>query len=220
MKTYQLHLNILALCFLSSIFRIDAIFFHVGETESKCFLEEIPDDTLVAGHYKVQSFNKRNKSFETTSNGMGMHVEVKDSMGKTILARTYSAEGRFTFTSHTSGQHSICLQSNSSAWLWGGELRVHLDLQKGTQAQDYKKIASAEQMTDLQLRIRILVDQVDQITKEQTYQREREGWFRSTSESTAHRVLWWSILQVLIFFCVALWQVTHLKSFFQAKKLV
>lgn len=26
-----------------------ALFFHIGETEKKCFIEEIPDETMVIG---------------------------------------------------------------------------------------------------------------------------------------------------------------------------
>ena len=36
--------------------------------------------------------------------------------------QTYAAEGRFTFTSHTAGEHSVCLHSNSTAWFSGGQL--------------------------------------------------------------------------------------------------
>ena len=37
-------------------------------------------------------------------------------------AQTYAAEGRFTFTSHNSGEHGLCLHSNSSTWFGGGQL--------------------------------------------------------------------------------------------------
>ena len=36
--------------------------------------------------------------------------------------QTYAAEGRFTFTSHAAGEHIICLNSNSTAWLYAGQL--------------------------------------------------------------------------------------------------
>ena len=29
------------------------LYFHIGETERKCFIEEIPDETMVTGNYKV-----------------------------------------------------------------------------------------------------------------------------------------------------------------------
>lgn len=48
----------------------------------------------------------------------------------------------------------------------------------------------------------------------------REERFRSVSESTNQRVLWWSIIQTIILVTTGFWQMRHLKSFFEAKKLV
>ena len=61
---------------------------------------------------------------------------------------------------------------------------------------------------------------VEQITKEQNYQRYREERFRQTSESTNQRVLWWALAQTIILLAMGTWQMKHLKSFFEAKKLV
>lgn len=46
-----------------------------------------------------------------------------------------------------------------------------MDIQVGEHAIDYAQVAQKEKMTELQLRIRQLLNQVDQITKEQNYQR-------------------------------------------------
>lgn len=85
---------------------------------------------------------------------------------------------------------------------------------------DYANVAQKEKLTELQLRVRQLLDQVEQITKEQNYQRYREERFRQTSESTNSRVLWWSLGQTIILTVMGVWQMRHLKSFFEAKKLV
>lgn len=164
-------------------------------------------------------------------------------------------EGRFSFTTHMPGEHVICLYSNSSAWFGGGNLRVHLDIEVGEHAVDYNELAGKEKLTELQLRVRQLLDQVEQISKEQNYQRVclkidlklssrqhkkhqdidsfnmlyiyniyifkfREERFRATSESTNQRVFWWSIAQLTILVCTGLWQMRHLRKFFEAKKLV
>lgn len=44
--------------------------------------------------------------------------------GQIILSRQYGSDGRFTFTSHTPGEHQICLHSNSTkmALFAGGKL--------------------------------------------------------------------------------------------------
>ncbi|KAL2722738.1 transmembrane emp24 domain-containing protein eca [Vespula squamosa] len=196
------------------------LYFHIGETERKCFIEEIPDETKVLVHYKVELYDPRSDGFMQSSPGIGMHVEIRDPDDKPILSRVYSSEGRIAFTSHTPGEHVICLYSNSTAWFGGTQLRVHLDIQVGEQAIDYANVAQKEKLSELQLRIRQLIDQVEQITKEQNYQRYREERFRQTSESTNRRVLWWSISQTVILLFMGAWQMRHLKYFFEAKKLV
>ncbi|CAF0727710.1 unnamed protein product [Didymodactylos carnosus] len=167
-------------------------------TDRKCFIEEIPDETLVIGKYKVELLDPATNTFIPGGNGIGMHVEVKDPDEKLVLSKLYTSEGRFSFTSH----------------------RVHLDIDIGEHAVDYGQISAREKLTELQLRVRQLLDQVEQITKEQNYQRYREERFRATSESTNQRVLWWSIAQLAILVLTGVWQMRHLKSFFEAKKLV
>ncbi|KAK6635851.1 hypothetical protein RUM43_007240 [Polyplax serrata] len=206
---------LLAICNLTS-----ALYFHIGETERKCFIEEIPDETAVMVNYKVELFDPRSGGFMPSSPGIGMHVEVRDPDDKTILSRVYSSEGRISFTSHSHGEHVLCMYSNSTKWFSGTQLRVHLDIQVGEHAVDYNHIAQKEKLSELQLRIRQLLDQVEQIAKEQDYQRYREERFRQTSESTNSRVLWWSLTQTCILIGMGAWQMRHLKSFFEAKKLV
>jgi hypothetical protein len=200
--------------------QVNCLYFHIRETERKCFIEEVPDETLVVGKYKVQIFDKDSNDYVPTPHGIGMHVEVRDPEQKIVLSKLYSSEGRFSFTTHMPGEHVICLYSNSSAWFGGGNLRVHLDIEVGEHAVDYNELAGKEKLTELQLRVRQLLDQVEQISKEQNYQRFREERFRTTSESTNQWVFWWSIAQLSILVVTGLWQMRHLKKFFEAKKLV
>ena len=154
------------------------LYFHIGETERKCFIEEIPDETMVTGNYKVQLYDPRTNGFAPSSPEIGMHVEIRDPDDKIILSKVYSSEGKFTFTSHTPGEHVICLYSNSTKWFSGTQLRVHLDiqvmnkvaaiieitgdaLQVGEHAIDYANVAQKEKLSELQLRVRQLLDQVD-----------------------------------------------------------
>lgn len=65
--------------------------------------------------------------------------------------------------------------------------RVHLDIQVGEHAIDYANVAQKEKLSELQLRIRQLLDQVGQITKEQNYQRVQNAWFLSKATSLKYR---------------------------------
>lgn len=46
-------------------------------------------------------------------------------------SQVYSAEGRISFTSHTPGEHIICLYSNSTKWIGGSQLvRCNYEIDK------------------------------------------------------------------------------------------
>merc|ERR1712002_236613 len=167
---------------------VQGLYFHIAETERKCFIEEIPEETMVQGNYKLQLYDPRTNGFAPSSPEIGMHVEIRDPEDKIIMSKVYSSEGKWTFTSHAPGEHVICLYTNSTKWFSGTQLRVHLDISVGEHAIDYANLAKNEKLSELQLRVRQQLDQVEQITKEQNYQRYREERFRQTSESTNQRV--------------------------------
>ena len=78
--------------FLSSLFLFllpisSGLYFHIGETERKCFIEEIPDETMVIGNYRVQLFDPRTNGFAPSSPEIGMHVEIRDPDDKIILSK-------------------------------------------------------------------------------------------------------------------------------------
>lgn len=101
------------LLFISLVSVAQGLYFHIAETERKCFIEEIPDETTVIGNfliclrtlifikllyflvnYKVELYDPRSGGFMPSSPGIGMHVEVKDPDDKLVLSRVYSSEGK------------------------------------------------------------------------------------------------------------------------------
>ncbi|XP_045140619.1 transmembrane emp24 domain-containing protein 9 [Echinops telfairi] len=191
--------------------RSSALYFHIGETEKKCFIEEIPDETMVIGNYRTQLYDKQREEYQPATPGLGMFVEVKDPEDKVILARQYGSEGRFTFTSHTPGEHQICLHSNSTKFsLFAGGMLV-----SGSTWDQQPLFSSPVVRTG-----RPQAGRAHAGSLLLALPQWREERFRLTSESTNQRVLWWSILQTLILVAIGVWQMRHLKSFFEAKKLV
>ncbi|NXA27992.1 TMED4 protein, partial [Ibidorhyncha struthersii] len=123
-----------------------------------------------------------------------------------VLSRQYGSEGRFTFTSHTPGEHQICLHSNSTrmALFAGGKL-VTEGLQGGGGSRGVNPPPFSSPLT-LMLCFFFCF-----FSFGRQYREER---FRMTSESTNQRVLWWSIAQTIILILTGIWQMRHLKSFF------
>jgi hypothetical protein len=73
---------------------------------------------------------------------------------------------------------------------------------------------------DLAMKVRELNSRVQNIRREQQYQREREAEFRDTSEVTNSRVVYWTVAQLGVLGVTAYWQLQHLQKFFRDKKLV
>jgi len=195
------------------------LFYELDGGSEKCFLEEVPKDTLVLGKFKLEDMNSPVDGGQPML--LGFSVKVLDPEKGVVIDRSMGSEGRFAFTSHIGGEHTICTSTNSSRWFGPAiKARVHLDLETGVGAVDYDEIAKQEHLSALEVSVRRLNDRVSSIRKEQNYQRAREVVFRNTSESTNSRVAWWSGMQVLVLVVMGVWQMRHLKSFFKAKKLV
>lgn len=71
-----------------------SLYFHISETELKCFIEEVPAETMIvgelrsrelflsstifcAGKYKTQLYESSRSEWLPSSPGIGMHVEVQ-----------------------------------------------------------------------------------------------------------------------------------------------
>ncbi|XP_064424866.1 transmembrane emp24 domain-containing protein 11-like [Latimeria chalumnae] len=213
-----------AILFLLSLWFMlsPALYFHMGEREEKCIIEDVPSDTLVMGRYKMQQWDITSHEFHSSAPGLGMVVTIKTPDGKELMSKLYGPESRFSFTSYSSGDHYICLQSNSTRFkvFEESKLRVHLDIQLDEQSLDENIAQAKDKMNEVKIRIQHLRQQIQHISKEQNYQREREEHFRETSEGTNNNILWWAIVQTIILCLVGIWQMKHMKDFLIAKKLV
>ena len=68
-----------------------------------------------------------------------------------------------------------------------------------------------EHVTDLAEKVKELNKRLVDIQREQQYQREREAEFRSLSDSTNSKAVWWSIIQICVLFGTCIWQSRHLR---------
>ncbi|XP_017272921.1 transmembrane emp24 domain-containing protein 11 [Kryptolebias marmoratus] len=196
-----------------------AMYFDLGEQEEKCIIEEIPEDTLVTGHFLLEPWDLKTVSH---SPHLGVTVTVMDPNQEVLMSKRYGKTGKFTFTAHASGQHFLCFQTNSTRFsVFAGEkMKLHLDVQLGEHSVDPDIDRTKDNLKTLENSLKHLRDQMVFITKQQEYQREKEEVFRQISEETNSKVLWWAVVQTSILLSVGFLQMKRLKDFFIAKKLV
>uniref|UniRef100_A0A8C9QBS5 GOLD domain-containing protein n=1 Tax=Spermophilus dauricus TaxID=99837 RepID=A0A8C9QBS5_SPEDA len=181
-----------------------AFYLHAGEREQKCLIEDVPGDTWVSGRWLTRLSSRLLLGSECNAEWLPPHHLM------IILNST------FHFTSYSPGEHIICLESNSTRFV----SRIHLDIRVGEHDLHAAIAQAKDKVNEVTFKLEHLMEQIEQILKEQDYQRDREEIFRMTSEDTNSNVLWWAFTQTLIFISVGVFQMKYLKDFFIAKKLV
>lgn len=145
-----------------------------------------------------------------------MHQEVRED--HLVTSSMGPSEGKFAFTSHEAGDHSICLATKLLSGTGykpspddhGHQVRMHLDIIIG-EAKPDNSPQDRQHITDLAGRVRELNDKLRDIRKEQQFQREREAEFRDASERANSRAVIWSLVQGATLIATCVWQASHLR---------
>eukprot|EP00003_Mantamonas_plastica_P033566 TRINITY_DN969_c0_g1_i1.p1 TRINITY_DN969_c0_g1~~TRINITY_DN969_c0_g1_i1.p1 ORF type:complete len:197 (-),score=21.08 TRINITY_DN969_c0_g1_i1:410-1000(-) len=131
-----------------------ALYFNMNAGQTRCFFEELPPETLVMGNFKVEYADQAGNTYQPqvdANNPQGvLAIVFRDPSGNEVKAPNNELAGRFAFTSHTGGEHQVCLTSAAAGSRWFGSsssIKVHFDLNVGDQAVDYKQLASTEHLS-------------------------------------------------------------------------
>ncbi|KAH9046518.1 emp24/gp25L/p24 family/GOLD-domain-containing protein [Lactarius hengduanensis] len=209
----------LLLCLFLFISVVNSLHFYLDDNEKRCFIEELPTDTVVEGHYKALEWNDERQVYLNNEH-LGILVEVTElESGHSVVSTRGPSDGRFTFTSHEAGDHTICLSSNySSSWFGPtAHIRLHLDVVVGSTKANADH--DRGHVSALASKIRDLNIKIEDIRREQQYQRERESGFRDLSEGTNSRAVWYSVAQIVTLLLTCAWQLRHLRRFFEDRKM-
>ncbi|KAE8373460.1 emp24/gp25L/p24 family/GOLD-domain-containing protein [Aspergillus bertholletiae] len=204
---------------------VNALYFYIDGRQPKCFFEELPKDTLVVGTYSTQVINQQSTTYSVDSS-LKMLITVDETFDNDhrVVSKRDGHTGRFTFSAADAGQHKICLTAETSAttggWLSGapaGAVKVTLDIAIG----ETSKIETEDKgkIQDIVQKVKDLNSRLQDIRREQVFQREREAEFRDQSEATNSRVVRWTLIQMAVLSAACAWQLSHLRSFFIKQKL-
>ncbi|KAJ5610423.1 membrane protein [Penicillium lagena] len=215
-------LTLLAL--LSILVPANALYFYMDGRQSKCFYEDLPKDTLVAGTFSTEVINPNTHQYSVDAS-MKVLITVVETFDNDhmIVSKRDAHSGRLTFTAADSGQHKICFTPETDVatggWLSGpaGAVKFTVDLAIGETSKI--ETEDKDKMKDLVQRVKDLNSRLHDIRREQVYQREREAEFRDQSETTNSRVVRWALIQVAVLSAACAWQLSHLRSFFIKQKL-
>ncbi|MCO5611567.1 hypothetical protein L7F22_065820 [Adiantum nelumboides] len=126
--------------------------------------------------------------------------------------------GKFGFTTSEAGIYMACFWLPASQT--GLTLHVELDWKVGVAAKDWDAVAKKDRIEGIELELLKLQDAVDSIHETLLYMKEREKEMRNVNEYTNGRVAWYGITSLFVCLAVTGWQLWHLRSFFERKKLL
>ncbi|CAN9515206.1 unnamed protein product [Ophioblennius macclurei] len=168
--------TLLAFCFtLASSLQL-----FLEDGERTCFIHDIPEDVQLVGEYRTLPFDHQDESIS---------IVAKDPDNEDVSLH-FVSNRRFTFWSRKSGKHQLCLQADR-------HLKLDLNVVTGEQTVNYTEAKQQLGLTELQLRVWRLSEQLQQIQREQNYQRVREQHFRQISHNTHMWIFWWPVVRSL-----------------------
>lgn len=191
--------------------------------QKRCFLEELPKDTLVSGQYKAEEKSSSDPSQWAVNPDSKVQITVEEIFDNDhmVVNQRGSFHGKFTFTAAEDGVHRLCFQIMSSGgWFSSTQTKFHLNLAIGQAGELSLPDASPGGDNEISRRIRELKKRMLDIKREQVFQRTREAQLRDMSENANSRVIKYSIIQVIVLGITCAWQLTHLGTFFKKQKIV
>ena len=159
----------------------EALYFYVSEGAPRCFIEDVPPETLVVGTYKNPDlvtfgspgftgvvsllgwlghrwgFGRHNRCASLSHSLLqGLRAEVKDPQGYPLTSKQLDTQGRFAFTTTVGGEYQLCFSANSTRW-FGQPKKFRLDLKIdiGEMGIDYTEVAKKEHLTNLEVEVRL-----------------------------------------------------------------
>ena len=196
------------------------LFFYLLENEKNCFIEELPEDTILLIEYKNPQYKHKNN----------IYIKIINNKNKIVLNQLVNKKyGKIAYLSRDFGEHNICIESIDSKWPSNDKTaKFHIKLElKGKnpgnnndQEDTINTIAKKKHIIELENELKLLEEKIDLILKDLLLSKEQEIHFTEQSNRINSRIMWWSLLQTALLLLSGFWQILHLKTFFRKKKLI
>eukprot|EP00871_Galdieria_phlegrea_P004352 jgi/Galph1/4918/GphlegSOOS_G3593.1 len=230
-QTMNFWLPLSVIFFLASFIHCcDSLQFYINAGASRCFSEEITSNTKVYGECVVVG----------SEGTVSVNLIVRGPQGQTIVQQNNVDKHSFSFTTPQHvladdtgvgtndihwppASYHFCFETNPlrpPAGSAPAKRKVILNLQTDYSTTGYNEIAKVQHVNSLEAALRKMEEQFGQIVVELENLRTREVIMKETNENTNSRVVWYSILSILLMTIAGTYHVYYLRNFFRQKKLI
>ncbi|OEH77124.1 transmembrane emp24 domain-containing protein 9 [Cyclospora cayetanensis] len=189
-----------------------AAYFYVQESHEKCFIESVPADLALTAAYK-----------DHENPGVTCSIIFKDPTGRSVYSREVlptDMEGKVTHVTTTPGEYQVCISCSPSKWSSTQLLKWSLSIELGDTDVNTDELAKKEHVNSVHLKLQAIARRVEAMQAENDYERVQEERFQRTSEAINSRVVWFSVLQLLLLCACTLASIFYLVRYFHSHKII
>mmetsp|Transcript_5289 Transcript_5289/g.15055 ORF Transcript_5289/g.15055 Transcript_5289/m.15055 type:complete len:208 (-) Transcript_5289:164-787(-) len=197
-----------ALCATWLALPSQALFFELKPGAlSECFKVKAEASEWIVGSYEADGPTE------------GVKVVLYD-LNERELWKSEESSSKFSLQQKEAGKYKICFDTTiSEVQMVSFSLLVD-DHDHHSPGHVSKDMVTQDHTNKVKNLVAKLEAQTSDILDQQQYTITREAVHRNTAESTNSRVMWWTILEVVLLICLAGFQVYYLRSYFEVKQII
>lgn len=192
------------------------LFFYLPTNREQCFQYEavrysFEQSVRIDAHYKVRS---------TVTEGTQITAYIKNPSRVLLSSEVLNNDDRdqFHFSATMSGSYQVCLLLQGTTNPVSMEMNIESERDPSALSTSSGKLSAS--MQEYNTKIGTVQNYIAAAMQEAEHLSERQDRFDGTVESTYSRVVWFTIINLVVMVSAGVWQVLHLKSFFKEKKIV
>lgn len=207
-KIFLNHLSrsipLLILSFTSLLQHANAYIITLDALTEECFHE-----TAISG-------TKLGFTFEVMEGGfLDIGISIHDPDNNELHKEEKSTSGKYTIEANKDGHYKYCF-SNKISTITPKVLMFHIE----TVRQIQQKLNGDENQKRLDIMLNGLTSSVTSAKHELEYLSRRDQLHRAINEQTNSTVMWWTWIELALLIGVSLFQVHHIKRFFEIKRVI
>lgn len=202
----------LALVLICMVQPAATAYFYVQESQDKCFRESVPTGVALTASYK---------NYENP--GVTCSIIFKDPTGRSVYSREVlpsDTEGKVAHITVTTGEYQVCISCASSKWFNTQLLKWSLSIELGDTDVSIDGLAKKEHVNSVHLKLQAIARRIEAMHAESDYERLQEERFQRTSEAINSRVVWFSVLQLLLLCACTLASIFYMVRYFHVHKII
>lgn len=185
---------------------------EIASPEERCFIVTAGTGVPITGSFEIIHPDPKYIGVTVTGPRGYLHYEKKRQIEFEEMDIEDASEGFFSFDAEITGDYKMCIFNGRPDDHDGTERLVAFNYRAvPVGEQDYQFIGLQSEVSDLKEGLELLKDH-------QAYMGQREDMHKLTLESINVKVLCWTVLEAVILFAMALWQIIYIKSFFETKR--